>query len=475
MDLILGCLKKDHLDLPPSWEHSKKIFSLQGRRELHGYELPFGEILSNYPIDGLPLTLGIKGCNFLEVSLDKSGSSQLMIRNDLYGMRSLFYYESREGLFFCSEIEPLLALLPSKELRINEECIDHYLQWGISKDHETFVAGVHLLPPDSCLHMNPEGFRIEANESDDSLYKDLSIEEAWQKASELLSDSTQKWIEKFQIKAANLSGGADTRLLLAGLKKEQRESFEFITDRSPFLEEDNDKDVLVAKELAKKWSLNHRVREHVVQEVTDDATFFRSDPVSVPKLSGNHGGEILGADVFGAMDFYQRNQEKTSFKERFQNLVSLMFRSFFSDIYNGGVYNHWTLPHRFHARKCAPFWDQRLIMLLSQLPEEKMIYYWSYAEIYRKIYPQYMKTPFFSPIAQHHPDFELIERGVNQKDSVPKKSARELLLLEKDLIIEVNYFDYEKLDNDENEQTIMRSIKVNRWLSFMVKKRKWDL
>ncbi len=475
MDLILGCVIKDGhslKDLP--WDSMIQSFSLQKQRELSFLKISHGCLCSNFPLTKLPHSLGIKGRNFLEIELK---GELIQIRNDFFGMRSLFYCESQVAYYFCSEIEPLLVALMAEghELSLHQGCVEHYLNYGVSSSGETFIQGVKLLRPGHLLSISSTHIKNEKQQKAKNLeLASISQNEILEKVNQRLSDSIQDWIEKYQIKAANLSGGADTRLILAHLTQEQRESFQFITDKSPTLEEDNDKDVLIAKRLAEKFHLQHEIRSHEIKEIDQDAVFYRTEPVTIPKLSGNHGGEILGADVFGAMAFL-KPQWKDSFNENYNFLVSQMFHPFFSDIYNGGVYNHWTMPFRFHARKCAPFWDQGILFLLSLLKEDQLSHYSFYAQVYRKYFSSFTKDSFFSPLAIHHSDFELMEKGENQKTSIPKKSPLDLLKDERELLKKNGLYQYEELLSlGKDHPRLMRCLKVNRFFDFFIKERKWS-
>ena len=456
MDFILGIINCDY-----DREEVQEVFSLQGKRSFHHYEIQKGAIFSTCPaVDG-EIILGIEKCQYQRIRFSPSA---LEIENDDYGLRPLFLFKDKEKFIFSSEIEPLLALL-KREVLLNKEAIQTYLKTGVSL--ETFIAGVRNFS--ACEIMSLREGEMVSTFREATPYSFNG--DIYREIVNLLKDSQQRWIKKYSIQAANLTGGADTRLLLALLDERERKSFDFYTDRSPYLSEEEDKDVIVAKELAKKYGLNHIVREHIPQEITDDRVFLRSDPAEILKLSGNHGGEILGGDVFGAMEFC-KELWKESFQDNFSFLISLMFRSFFSDIYAGGVFNHWTMPTRFSARKCAPFWDQRLISLLGQLRAEHVQYYWSYAEVYRKNFPDFIETPFMSPIALHHHDFPFMEKGTNQKEVAKKKNLDALLEEERDLIREVGFFDYENLKEQE-KVFISRALKVNRWINFFIRERKF--
>jgi len=259
---------------------------------------------------------------------------------------------------------------------------------------------------------------------------------------------------------------------LALLTPEQRKTFKFYTDRSPHLQEDEDKDVIIAKTLANQFGLNHEVRVHSSSKITDDTTFLRPPPAEILKLSGNHGGEILGGAVFEALEFYASKYRTNQFEKDYLKLTTLMFRSFFSDIYDGGVFNHWTMPFRFSARKCAPFWDERLIGLLAQLPPHWVNQYNLYSHIYRNFFSELIQIPFMSPIAQYNQDFQFMQRGINQKLVATKVSTKQLLNQERDLIREVGFFDYHDLENRDT-LFISRALKVNRWISFFMKEQKW--
>lgn len=384
------------------------------------------ENLLEYMISGIDS----QESNYAKATFDLE-NGKVTLETDYYGLRPLYYLNHKNSFVFSSEIEPMIELIKA-QLTLNKKAINHFVIYGITPDHETFFNEIHLLAPNSKLEFQKGRITIKEKNKPFQGLNTPKLEDIRQ----TLEQSLNLWIEHYNIKHANLSGGADTRLLLALLSDERKRSFQFYVDASPFLDESQDKDVIAARLVADHLGLNLTTQPCSIVNVNKNNHFKRSAPSSRPKLSGNHGGEILGADVFSALSFiFNSNQEvdpklfkeefnppklviPSSFKEKYEWSVQKLFTPFFTDIYGGGSFNHWTTPHRFHLRKVAPFWSNKLIYQLSLLKEHQVTQYNLYKEIYLKYFQDLAKIPFVSPLASHHAEFKQLEVGTNQKQTL---------------------------------------------------------
>lgn len=428
----------------------------------------------------------LSGFNSEELNYSKGIYSEeddtLTLESDYLGIRPIFYINHLGVFAFCSEIEPLLSLFPNS-LSLDYHSISFYLKHGLSPENKTFFKEVSLLPANSKLTFKEGVVSLKEKENPFQYLQKPTLDEV----KETLEFSLQSWIEHYQIKSANLSGGADTRLLLALLKDKQRKGFKFFVDSSPFLEEENDKDVIVAKLLAEKFNLNLTVQRHVAVSLEKNNLYTRNPPANIPKISGNHGGEILGADVFSTLHFLYQGQPQDipenlfnsidncsnemalkvpiEHKEKYLWGIKNLFHPFFTDIYGGGSLNHWTMPHRFSLKKYAPFWSNKLVYQLSLLGAEDLNGYNFYKEIYETFFAEFSKVPFFSPLASHHKNFKLISVGENQKDSLRRDTLENNFEMIREELSHSRLFNYESIAAlvENNQELAKRVIKLFLW------------
>jgi asparagine synthetase B (glutamine-hydrolysing) len=138
----------------------------------------------------------------------------LKLENDPLGLRPILYYHQDHLFIFSSEIEPLLEL-KSLSLQVSNQGIQQYLTYGITLGESTFIKNLYNLSPNSCLTFDSiNGLAINKKNSH---FKEQIKNPTSKNINDILTRSTQAWIEKYNIEAANLSGGADTRILLACL------------------------------------------------------------------------------------------------------------------------------------------------------------------------------------------------------------------------------------------------------------------
>ena len=141
---------------------------------------------------------------------------ELFIARDIFGIKPLFYTETKEGDFvFGSEIKSLLKF-PNVKKEFNPEALESYLSFQYSVLPETFFMGIYRLSPAHCIiwkngqmdikrYWKPE-FKPDEN---------ISFDEAVKKVNKVMKDS----IEAHKISDTEvggfLSGGVDSSYIVA--------------------------------------------------------------------------------------------------------------------------------------------------------------------------------------------------------------------------------------------------------------------
>lgn len=141
---------------------------------------------------------------------------ELFIARDIFGIKPLFFTETKEGDFvFGSEIKSLLKF-PNVKKEFNPEALESYLSFQYSVLPQTFFKGIYRLSPAHCIiwkdgqmdikrYWKPE-FKPDEN---------ISFDEAVKKVNKVMKDS----IEAHKISDTEvggfLSGGVDSSYIVA--------------------------------------------------------------------------------------------------------------------------------------------------------------------------------------------------------------------------------------------------------------------
>ena len=140
---------------------------------------------------------------------------KLTLVNDRYGLIKLFYYYDEDRFCFAPKIRPLIRLGAEKSLR-KDAIVDFFL-FGYLLGDKTFFEHIHQLPPASILEVSKNDMKItkywdyEYDEEYDARPQEELIEELgalWQRA-------VERRIKKDEIIIIPLSGGLDSRAILA--------------------------------------------------------------------------------------------------------------------------------------------------------------------------------------------------------------------------------------------------------------------
>lgn len=420
---------------------------------------------------------------------------RLEIENDKWGTRPCFYFEDSEKFIFSSDFYALTRFMTTSA-SMDEQAVVQYLKTGVLWGGRTFFQELQMLPIQHRLVFDRQETVLEKKSYKNSVIPKMTTQEKLKGLIDCFEKSVNDWVQFYGVKTAHLSGGADTRFILAALSDEIRSEMTFLTDSALDLKHEDDRDVVIARQLAKKFSLKHRVRDY--------STAYKVKSFKIqalpgkPTISGYHGGEILGLEVLNALDFYFEAADidlddsvKALLSPKIRPLdkdndrsykhgLEILFQSFFTDIYDGGIFNDWTRPHQFIQRKLGPFWNSKLIDFILALEEEFPQSYDLYASLYQEFYPEFTKIPFHSVLTHLRTDFKSMDSGVDQKD-VFKDIDEGLSVVElKKQNARVGVFsptEFERLLLEgRNSVLLKRCLKLNSWmdeLELVAKKDNW--
>ncbi len=147
-------------------------------------------------------------------------SKQLVIVNDRYGFRPLFYARHNEGISFASEVK---ALLKDDQIprNINWKAWGDFYVFGWIFGNDTYYKNIYALPPASVLiykngklslkrYWDYRKVKVDTKHSEDYFVN---------KGAELVESAVKRQIEGLEDATCFLTGGLDSRGIAATIKK----------------------------------------------------------------------------------------------------------------------------------------------------------------------------------------------------------------------------------------------------------------
>lgn len=312
-------------------------------------------------------------------------SKKLHLTADRYGLKHIYWTVFKDSLFFASEFKSFLEI-PEYSARIDKSAVLNFMKYGQLMTDETWFKGVELLSTGSVLTWDLVTRSLikkrywwwdrirpyEGRSSDEDLADELG---------RLFVESVAGRMKGDDI-GLMLSGGADSRAILAAMPKEKK-----IINAVTFGKEDSD-DVRIAKRVVKIRAISH----HVVNIDSQNWLFprfrylwygdgqidlfhmhgaealERIRELFKINMHGLGGGAILGDAYFRDPEW--RVIEKIEHRQR--RLIILGPKI-------SGVL--------FESR--LPFVSYKLVDFILSLPEEKRDRYCLYKKMLLRLFPEY--------------------------------------------------------------------------------------
>jgi asparagine synthase (glutamine-hydrolysing) len=177
--------------------------------------------------------------------------------NDRWGLHRLYYYEAEDGFYFASEAKAILAVRP--ELRsVDPQGLGEFITLGCVLEDRTLFRGIKVLPIASAwvfrsgsLELKGKYFSPEEWESQSP----LEPEPFYQQVREVFSRNLPRYFAGPGNVGFSLTGGLDTRMILAWLKPEPG-SLPCYTFAGTYRES---RDVRIARKVAKVCGLTYEL------------------------------------------------------------------------------------------------------------------------------------------------------------------------------------------------------------------------
>jgi asparagine synthase (glutamine-hydrolysing) len=241
-----------------------------------------------------------------------------MLFNDRHAARRVYYHEAKDGFYFAAEAKALLAARP--ELRaLDERGLGEWVSCGCVLEDRTLFKGIRVLPcaarwvfEGGALREKSNFFAARQWEEQEPLPPDVFYREL----RDVFASRVGRYFEDRGQVGFSLTGGLDTRLILAWLKPEPG-TLPCYTFGGPYRD---CRDVQIARRIAAMCGQKHQVIR-VEQEflsrfahysertvyLTDGTTNVLQSPdlyvnelarqIAPVRLTGNYGDEVLRQKV----------------------------------------------------------------------------------------------------------------------------------------------------------------------------------
>jgi asparagine synthase (glutamine-hydrolysing) len=242
----------------------------------------------------------------------------IILYNDRYGLNRVYVYEDPDGLLFASEAKALLRVLPNSR-RLEPRALAEFVSCGCVLQNRTLFPGLLLLPPASRwtfrlgqpprkqTYFHPHTWESQRPLSDADFYTSLV---------ETVPRVLKKYVRGPQQIAASLTGGLDSRLIMAW-SRHAPGTLPCYSFAGPYRE---CLDVRIAREVARQCRQPHQTipvgghflehfPRHAVKaiqisdglmDVTGSVELYVNEiarSVAPVRLTGSYGSEILRRNI----------------------------------------------------------------------------------------------------------------------------------------------------------------------------------
>ncbi len=288
-------------DFSPVWNHAKDvclIFSgedfTRGRKpeEPASYngQSRGGYLVREYERKGPEFLLEING-EFAGLLIDLR-QNKILLFNDRYGLHRIYFHENENGLWFSSEVKPLLRAAPATR-NFDVQGLGEFLSCGCVLQNRTLFSGISLLPGGSVWTFQPNHSPTRKRYFEAGAWEEqpsLNAPEFYQQVKDAWQRIVPGYFHGETSIALSLTGGLDSRMILAWVPPNP-EKLPCYTFGGMYRD---CADVIISRRLAQICRQQHRT-------IRVDRDFLQQFPALAEKTIGITGGAM---DVTGAADLY---------------------------------------------------------------------------------------------------------------------------------------------------------------------------
>ncbi|MFW5721454.1 MAG: asparagine synthase-related protein, partial [Bacteroidota bacterium] len=250
---------------------------------------------------------------YLSVSINSKGIIKII--TDRYSSRPCFYAEINNNIYFSSNISFLVSLLP-ESVTFDPVGVFQMLNLDHTVGGRTTFNEIKRIRPANEFEIN-DGVVVKKETYWSVKYKPDPINDYKEFAGKVFHEMVESIRKRTSNKEGfmSLSGGLDSRLIACAVDKKRFNAFTFVNS----LSESNTREVKVAKQVARKLGINHRVKAFdgrlSIFDVIEDVIQLTGGQVAVHHsakvmeyikeiqrhgfhLGGGPGDTLAGAQVF---------------------------------------------------------------------------------------------------------------------------------------------------------------------------------
>ncbi|MDH5415009.1 MAG: asparagine synthetase B, partial [Flavobacteriaceae bacterium] len=369
-----------------------------------------------------------------------SKEKELIVVNDRYGLRPIYYSQYNSILYLASEVKAILTRNDISK-KIDDSAIASLFFFGFVIGNNTYFESIKLLPPASFLV-------FKNNEISTSNYWDFNFLDKKEgkpqdyyeeRLGDLILRAVQRHVKDGVRITVPLSGGLDSRTILASISKEY-----YPINTVTFGTEDMN-DVKIAKRVSDALGTNHHCLEILPEDIINSAkkiVNITDGMISFLHSVGNmklesirdytdvclDGMEVIGS-FFRPLDIFL-GKEKFLVSNLFQPIPSNLARSLFTHFYYEKIkdyprkiirnisqkcksvsvnnildyynfterqrrfINYGNLVKRTFAEVRSPLFDNDLVDFIVSLPPSKRMYRGLYIRTFLRFFPEFSKIPW---------------------------------------------------------------------------------
>jgi hypothetical protein len=490
--LILGFINFSKRN--SEFDKSLELFSLDGKRKLKKIKsnsvllFHFAGIQEEYIFENEEFLIVFSGepffqCEFIEfinkfdfkkfskqvlevkglfscVILDKK-NNDCKVYNDYYGLFPLFYFKNGESFIFCNEYQPILAFNDNSK-KLDYLSINQYFKYGFVFKGNTFFRNIKMLNQRNQITFENGVIKISGYNSIKSNPSISDYSKSVENTFYSLKIAMKRLLNEVKLKETkvSLSGGLDTRFILGLMSENEKSKLTFNSFFLSPLNEENDRDIIIAKQIAKHFNLNHEIdsfsllTDKLVPDFFNDLRQFRN----YNQITGLIGGELLSGVLFNIYSkntlkriveyqeitrnksilnriklffdkqnkdlFNELNNQSTQHNNLYEYGFFVLTQSFFTTVYNGSE-GMWVHPWSQCVNYSSPFFDTDFLQSIFNVPD-KFIYdnnhqfYFDLLNLLPIEMKSFKTNSFLSNLEQN--GFKKILEGYEQKTEKFKKS-----------------------------------------------------
>lgn len=254
--LILSKSSFQFLELSPKFYSADNIHvwvdgEIYNEGEL-GSGRPFAEsVFAHYQTNSLEKLLAQADGVYVSIIYD-TNEKKLLIITDRYGLKPLYFFHKNNVFLFASEVK-CFPVFKTFDLQIRKDVIDSFLQLEHFLGKSTWFEGVEVADPSTITTYDISNDKLTTQRywswSRIKVNRYISIDEAAEQMASLLDDASKRRSIDNQKYGVSLSGGLDSRAILAAVHEIKPLTFTFGIEKSG--------DVRVARAVSEVAGVKH--------------------------------------------------------------------------------------------------------------------------------------------------------------------------------------------------------------------------